>query len=183
MKTALQACVTAMLLAILAITSGCASTQTEKDAPAGLATYSNPALNVAKAAGRGVYWTFDESAKLIIKGLSATRDAIPESVRTTANDAAIKAGELAADGALYSLSLLPKDAQKLLPQEIESAIPTPSAPDGAPVPTILAEADALIFVMRPHFTGVFNRFEIYLNGREPENLAGYTRHYEYVALQ
>ena len=171
----------AAALTVLFILSGCASKGSEEQT-ADLSTYTKPVLNAAKAAGRGVYRTFDEGSKLVIKGLKATRDTIPENIRTTTTKTASTASNLAVDGALYSLSLLPVDAQKLLPQEIEQAIPAPSVPERAAVPEIPAEADALIFIMRPHFTGVFNRFEIYLNGREPENLAGYTRHYEYIAL-
>ncbi len=171
-----------VIAASLLIASGCSSTPEKGGETASLSSITKPVLGVAKAAGRGVYWTFDESSKLVIKGLKATRDAIPENIRNTTTETASTAGGLAADGALLTLSLLPDDVQKLLPTEIETSIPAPSAPETAPVPSIPEDADALIFVMRPHFTGVFNRFEVYLNGKEPENLAGYTRHYEYIAL-
>ncbi|CAM3696798.1 hypothetical protein [Parendozoicomonas haliclonae] len=170
------------LLSCFALMTGCASTPTQNEDEAGVSSYTNPVVSSAKAAGRGIYWTFDEGAKLIIKGLTSTRDAIPENVRETGSESVSTTVDLAKDGALYGLSLLPNDVQKLLPEEIEQAIPGETPPETTALPTIPAEADALIFVMRPHFTGVLNRFEIYLNGKEPENLAGFTQHYEYVAL-
>ena len=146
------------------------------------AYYSRPARNGLKAVGRSIYWLFDSSASLIGGGLSATRDAIPDTVRTTVSDGTAKTTELTKDGALYALSLMPDDIHPLLPDEIVRSIPAPSEPEKANPTSLPGQGQAMVYVIRPHFTGVLNHFEVYLNGKREEDRIGYTQHYEYLAF-
>ncbi|WP_211824174.1 hypothetical protein [Kistimonas asteriae] len=146
------------------------------------AYYSRPARNGLKAVGRSIYWLFDSSASLIGNGLSATRDAIPETVRTTVSDGTAKTTELTKDGALYALSLMPDDIHPLLPDEIVRSMPAPSEPEKANPAALPEQGQAMVYVIRPHFTGVLNHFEVYLNGKTAEDRVGYTQHYEYLAF-
>ncbi|GAA4652287.1 hypothetical protein GCM10023116_45710 [Kistimonas scapharcae] len=186
------------LLVVTAGLSGCASvnsssTTASMQTPAAseahaeeelkdFAYYSRPARNSLKAVGRSIYWLFDSSASLIGSGLSATRDAIPETVRTTVSDGTAKTTELTKDGALYALSLMPDDIHPLLPDEVVRSIPAPSEPEKANPTTLPEQGQAMVYVIRPHFTGVLNHFEVYLNGKDEEDRIGYTQHYEYLAF-
>ena len=192
-----QAIILSLVVATIGM-SGCSSVQTSSSTasvqPAttseanaeeelkDFAYYSRPARNGLKAVGRSIYWLFDSSASLIGDGLGATRDAIPVSVRKTVSDGAAKTTDLTKDGALYALSFMPDDIHPLLPDEIVRSIPAPSEPEKANPETLPDSGQAMVYVIRPHFTGVLNHFEVYLNGKTPKDRMGYTQHYEYLAF-